>query len=417
MTTRLLVACLICVPVSWFRSSVDGQEWTRFRGPDGSGISEASGIPVRWTAQDYMWRVKLPGIGYSSPVIWGDRIFVTSALEEDGTRIIRCLRTSDGGLIWKRSFRSMTFDLGNATAYDAASPTVDQDHVYMSWGTPEHYVVLALDQRKGREVWRRDLGPFQGDHGFGASPILFEGLLIVPNDQSGTSFVVALDRTTGETRWKVERRTVKSAYSTPVVYRPENGPAQLILTSTAHGISSLDPASGELNWEFNLFGEQRVVGSPVIAAELVFASCGSGGGGKRMFAVRPGNPAEGIEAEVAYELAGSLPYVPTPVANGRLLFFFNDQGVVTCIDAPTGEIRWRERVGGKYFGSPVRVADRLYCISREGEMVVLAASEQFKELARINLEEPSNSTPAVADGVMYIRTAAHLMAIGSEPSQ
>ena len=157
-----------------------------------------------------------------------------------------------------------------------------------------------------------------------------------------------------------------------------------------------------------------MVGSPAIAAGLVFGQCGSGGGGKGMFAVRPGNPAEGTEAEVAYELKDSLPYAPTPVANGRLLFLFNDQGVVTCIDAPTGELQWRERVGGRYFGSPVRVADRLYCISREGQMVVLAASEEFNELARIDLEEPSNSTPAIADGVMYLRTLSHLMAIGGE---
>lgn len=408
------ILCLSCASILMFYPSADGQGWTRFRGPNGSGISEATTIPVNWTTRDYQWRVKLPGIGYSSPVIWGGRIFVSAAMQEDGTRIICCLDHSDGQMIWKRSFPSTTFELGNATAYDAASPTVDDQRVYMTWATPEHYIVLALDQQKGREVWRRDLGRFGGDHGFGASPVLFEELLIVPNDQSGTSFVVALDRSTGQTRWKVDRRTAKTAYSTPIIYHPQDGPPQLILTCTAHGISSLDPRSGKLNWEFSLFGKERVVGSAVIGAGLVFASCGTGGGGKRMFAIKPGDPARGSQAEVAYELTGSLPYVPTPVAHGRLLFFFNDQGVVSCVDAPTGKILWRQRVGGKYFGSPVRVADRLYCISREGEMVVLAAAEEFKELARMDLEERSNSTPAIADGVMYIRTVSHLMAIGEK---
>ena len=414
MNHRLTVLLPICLSIL-LPHVAGGQEWTRFRGPNGLGVSEATTIPIRWTTKDYNWRVKLPGIGYSSPVIWGNRVFVTAAMQEDGTRIIRCLDIAAGQLVWERSFPAMTFPMGNATGYDAASPTVDEDNVYMTWATPEHYLVLALDQRKGEEVWRRDLGPFQGDHGFGASPILFDDMLIVANDQTGTSFLVALDPKTGETRWKVDRRTAKTAYSTPVVYQPEEGPPQLILTCTAHGVSSLDPRSGKRYWELtDAFGYQRIVGSPTVACGLIFASCGTGGGGKRMVAVRPGDPEAKTDPEIVYEFSGSLPYVPTPVAHGRLLFFFADSGVVTCADATTGEIHWRERVGGKYFGSPVRVVDRIYCISREGMMVVLAASDEFKPLARIDLEEPSNSTPAIAGGVMYIRTASHLMAIGGE---
>jgi outer membrane protein assembly factor BamB len=140
--------------------------------------------------------------------------------------------------------------------------------------------------------------------------------------------------------------------------------------------------------------------------------------GKQMFAVQPGNSQKGIEAKVAYEITGSLPYVPTPVAHGDLMFLWFDRGVVTCLDAPTGEAVWKEqRVGGNYFGSPVRVGDRLYCISREGEVVVLAAAREFKVLARIDLEERSQSTPAIADGVMYLRTVSHLMAIGGSKSR
>ncbi len=412
------VLTLTCSLAFTFSSLASGQEWTRFRGPNGSGISEAATIPIRWTTEDYHWRVKLPGIGHSSPVLWGDRIFVTAAMQDDGTRIIRCLDISNGQLIWKRSFPSITFKLGNATAYDAASPAVDQERVYMTWATPENYCVLALDHQKGTDVWRRDLGPFGGDHGFGASPILFEDMLIVPNDQTGDSSLVALDCETGKTRWKVDRRTAKTAYSTPVIYQPEKGPAQLILTCTAHGISAYDARSGGLNWEVSdVFGAQRVVGSPLVACGLIFASCGSGGGGKRTVVVKPPAPESKADPEIAYEFKGSLPYVPTPVAKGRLLFLLADSGVVTCADAPTGEIHWRQRIGGNYFGSQVCVADRLYCISRKGEMVVLAASKEFQQLARIDLEEPSHSTPAVADGVMYIRTFSHLMAIGGRSGE
>ena len=388
-----------------------GQNWPRFRGPNGAGVSEATTIPVRWTTEDYHWRVELPGIGYSSPVVWGDRVVVTSAEEEDATQRIGCLRTSDGGLIWKRDFPSTTHPKHRFNCYASSTPALDADHVYYCFATPEKYTVIALTQSEGREVWRRDLGPFESQHGFGASPMLFDDLVILPDEQDGESSVVALDRTTGEIRWRAKRRTAKAAFATPCLYQPETGPPQLILSSWAHGIGSLDPRTGKPNWEQAVF-KYRVVGSPAIAAGLIFGYCGTGGVGRQMFAVRPGNPATGAKSEIAYEVQGSLPYVCTPVAYGNLLFAWFDRGVVTCLDAPTGEIVWRERIGGDYFGSPVRVGDRLYCISREGEMVVLAAAREFQELARIDLEERSNSTPAIADGVMYLRTVSHLMAIG-----
>jgi outer membrane protein assembly factor BamB len=407
-TCLLLFASTFCLP-----SLAAGDEWVRFRGPNGTGQSDASGIPTTWTNNDYKWRVKLPGISNASPVISGEQVFVTSANQEDGTRHIHCLKTVDGSVIWQQSYGATTFDLVNSKAYDTATPTVDADHVYMAWGTPDEYAVVALGRKEGNEVWRRDLGPFNGDHGFGASPILCGDMLILPNEQTGPSSIVALDRVTGKTQWQVDRRMVKTAYSTPFIYRAGDGPAQLIFASSAHGVSSLDPQTGKSNWELgDVFGEIRVVGSPVVAAGLIFAQCGGGGGGKRMIAVKPGNPADGTEARLAYDIKDSLPYVPTPVAKGDLLFFVSDGGVASCIDAPTGERLWRERIGGNYFGSLIRIGDRIYVISRSGEMVVLAAADEFEVLGRIDLEEPSHSTPAVADGVMYLRTLSHLMAIG-----
>jgi len=394
-----------------FAVPATGQEWTRFRGPHGSGQSEATTIPTTWTSQDYKWRVKLPGIGYSSPVVWGNRIFVTCAFEENATRIIRCLDTSDGSLLWKRSFESTTYKKNSLNSYAAASPAVDKGHVYVVWTTPTQFIVLALTQDKGREVWRRDLGSYAARHGSGASPIVFDGMVIVPNEQSPKSSAIALDPRTGKTRWETELPVERGGYATPCLYRPDEGPPQLILAGSAYGLISLDPYNGKENWAIKVF-EDRVVGSPAVAAGLIFGNCGQGGGGKRMVAVRPGLPSNGNKPELVYDNRRSMPYVPTPVACGRLLFLFSDSGVVTCLDAPSGDIHWQQRVGGKFFGSPVRVADRIYCMSRDGEMVVLAAADEYRLLGKFSLEEPSNSTPAIADGVMYLRTDSHLMAIG-----
>lgn len=391
-------------------ASEDG--WNRFRGPDGSGQSDATSVPVTWSSGDYIWRVELPGIGHSSPVIWDGRVFISSALPEDATRVIRCLNTADGEMVWERRLASSTTKLGNSTSFDTSSPVVNDARVYIAWLDQQGYIVVALDRKSGEEVWRRNLGPYESEHGFGTSPVLFGDVVILANDQKGPSSILALDGRSGETKWKLDRRSVKAAYSTPIIYRPEGGAPQLIISSTAHGVSSIDPTSGGLNWEMSdVFGDLRVVGSPVAASDLIFAQCGVGGGGQKLVAIRPPHAAGG-EAQVAFEVKGSLPYVPTPVANGHLVFLISDNGVASCIDLRTGERVWRERIGGNFFGSPVRVGKAIYCISREGEMVVFAAAPQFEILGRIDLEEPSHSTPAVSDGVMFIRTFSHLMAIG-----
>jgi outer membrane protein assembly factor BamB len=322
---------------------------------------------------------------------------------------------TDGSLLWEKRFRVEPYGLGRSTSHDKASPVVDEERVYLTWVSANQYHVAALDRRSGEELWKCRLGPFEGEHGAGASPIRFGDLLIVPNDQAGPSSTLALNCETGETQWRVDRRSVNTAFSTPAIYRPKSSAVQLILAATSHGVSSFDPNTGKLNWELpDVFGTIRVTGSPVVAGGLIFAQCGVGGAGKRMVAIRPPDPAAGEPAEVAYEVEGSIPYVPTPVAYGNWLFVWSDSGIVSCIDTLTGERVWRERVGGSYFGSPVVVGDRIYCISREGEVVVVGAQEKFQLLGRMDLEEASHSTPAVANGVMYLRTFSHLMALGGD---
>lgn len=389
------------------------QEWGRFRGPNGEGHASAANLPVQWTEADYRWTADLSGVGYSSPVVCRGKLFVTSAIEDDATQMICCLSATDGAKLWEKSFESKPHKHHPFNCHAASTPALDEEAVYALWANPDQLAVVKLDQATGDLQWQRDLGPYAAEHAFGASPMVYKDMLIIPNDQDGDSSIVALSRETGDTVWQAKRRSKKTAYATPCIFTPKSGPPQLIITSWAHGFSGLDPETGNSLWEVPLF-KNRVVGSPLVTSGLVFGSAGTGGIGRQMYAVRPGDPSRGLEAEVVYELKGSLPYVVTPIACGGLLFSWFDKGVVTCLETATGEVLWRERIGGEYFGSPVCVNGRLYCISREGEVVVLAASREFKELGRVALGEASHSTPAVADGVMYLRTKSHVMALGGK---
>jgi len=405
-----IVVVLLAAGVFESPARADDANWPRFRGPNGQGIGQAEAIPVTWTEKDYNWKVELPGGGHSSPVIWGEKVFVTCADARTSKRIIVCLSTQDGRTLWKREYPSEVCHLNSLSSYAVTTPPVDAQRVYFSWGTPDDQPIVALTH-DGKEVWRADLGPFKSQHGHGPSAALVEGLLVVPSEQQEGSFIAALDPETGGIRWRADRRNVKAAYSAPCVYRPDGGAAQLIFTSTAHGISSIDPVTGKVNWEASKVFPERVVSSPVIAGDLILGTCGTGGRGRSVVAVRPPQQRQG-QPEVAWELKKDAPYVPTGVVHGDLVFVWHEKGVVHCLRAANGEVVWRESVGGNYYGSPVRVGDRLYCISRTGDVVVVAATEQFKLLAKNPLGERSQATPAIAGGRMYLRTWSHLISIG-----
>ncbi|MBM4017342.1 MAG: hypothetical protein FJ288_03290 [Planctomycetes bacterium] len=392
----------------------DADNWPRFRGPDGAGTSDAATIPVKWTEKDYNWKVELPGGGHSSPAVWGDRIFVTAGRETDGQRFILCLKAADGAVLWKREYASTTCAMNSLNSYAAVTPALDKDYVFVTWAVPEKYTVVALDH-DGKEVWQRDLGPWVSQHGHGASPIVFEDVLLVPNDQDGASFLAALDKKTGRTRWQAERKSGRAAYSTPCIYRGAGGAPQIVLTSTAQGMTGIDARTGKQAWEApDVFPHpKRVVASPVMAGGLIFGQCGEGGSGLHVVAVRP-PAAPGGKAEVAWKITKSAPYVPMPVAHKDLLFLWAESGTVACVRLATGEDVWREKVGGGYYSSPLCVGGRLYNISRTGEVVVLAAGEKFEVLARNPLGEKCHATPAVVGGRMYLRTWSHVISIGGK---
>ncbi len=393
------------------------QEWTRFRGPNGTGISAAKGIPVQFTEADFNWKVKLPGAGHSSPVIWGDKVFITSAEEDQGKQHLLCLQASDGKQLWSVT---RTFDKYNRhkfNSYASATAAVDKDLVYVPWYTPAMASLIAYTH-DGKEVWKRDLGQWHGQHGGAASPILFENLVIIRqdcDDMGPESFVLAMDRKTGQEKWRCPRISKTASYSTPVLFKGKDGASQLVFNSNAHGFTGVDPRTGKVLWEVpNLF-QQRCVSTPAIAGDAVIGTAGNGGGARQGVAVRPDAAKAKAADVVAYQLDRRVtPYVPTPLVYGEHVFLWGDGGILSCVKAANGETVWSERVGGNYFSSPVCIDGKLYGVNSAGEVVVVEAGPQFKLLGRSPLGDPCHSTPAVSGGALYVHTEGHLISIGGK---
>jgi outer membrane protein assembly factor BamB len=372
-------------------------------------------LPLQWTEKNIAWKVKLPGVGHSSPVVWGERIFVTSGDDKTGTRIALCLRTGDGKLVWKRELAGPRHGRHADNSFASASPAADVRQVYFCWASPQDYLIVALDH-DGKEAWRVDLGPFKSGHGFGASPIVHEDQLIVADEQDGKSFLVALDTTTSNCRWKIPRRS-KAGFATPCVFRPVGRAAELIFTSWEHGITAIDPRSGKTCWEAEVFSRGHLetpIASPIVSKDLVLGTCGWLGVKYETVAVRPYPAAGKGPPPTLYRMERTPPLVPTPLVKDDMLFLWNDRGIVTCVNVSTGEKYWSERVPGSYYASPVCAGRGLYGVSREGDVIVLAAAKRFQLLARNPLGEASHSTPAIAGNRMFVRTFSYLLCVGPE---
>jgi len=396
-----------------------GQNWPRFRGPNGTGVAGEINIPSTWGEADVAWKTELPGEGHSSPVIWGERVFLLSANPDGETRHAIGLDASGGDIVWTRSFPAATHSIHARSSYASSTPAVDDQRVYAIWGSPENLKVMAFDH-EGETVWQRDLGPFHGRHGYGNSPILVDDLVIITvihgDEKSGhaddsRSFVMAVNRESGETVWETPRGNETSSYSAPVIRQLENGQQEIVGFSPNEGMFGLDPATGDENWSLEVF-DKRTIGTPTLMHGLVFGTVGSGGGGHYLVAVRPGS-----EPEEVYRVERISPYVPSVLAVDDSLYLWHDEGKVSCVNVADGEPIWTERIGGNYSSSPICAGSRIFGVSDEGEVVVLAASPEFQLLGRNPLGELTRASPAIAGGRLYIRTVSHLICVGPGPTR
>ena len=395
------------------------QTWARFHGANGSGVSMDSTLPSSWTDSDYVWQVDLLGVGSGSPVIWGDRIFLTSSDPQTAELTVLCLSTDDGQQLWQKKFESSKYHHHRKNNFASSTLAADQQQIYVAYANEQHTWLVALSH-EGEEKWKRDFGPYFSSHGFSSSPIVYQDKVILvnsqqaeklkPGQQPGVSRVVSVSASDGSDVWETPLETTRVCYSVPCVYRSADGNDQLIGANTGNGFYSIDLETGKMNWQTGDSFSKRVVASPVLAGDLVVATAGSGGGGNYLVAMKLNIDANAPPVEV-YRIR-SASYVPSPLVVKDLLFMFSDKGIVSCYNVETGTLHWKKRAAKGFSGSPVATKDYVYAVDEAGNIHVVAAQKEPKLEIVASMEQFAGGTPAIVGDRIYFRSNSRLWALG-----
>jgi outer membrane protein assembly factor BamB len=389
------------------------QDWPQFRGPDGQGHSVERGLPEQWSeSQNVAWKVPVPGRGWSSPVVVAGRVWLTTALpvgRETSLRLLSFDAATGRQALDVEVFRLRRAELLNAkNSHASPTPVVEADRVYVHFGADGTAALLAT----GGIVWKAR-HPCQSQHGNGGSPALSGDLLIFSCDGFDESFVVALDKRTGKTRWRTSRRQPWSqTYSTPLAIRV--GDTTQIVSVGAFQAAAYDPQSGKEIWRVSYPDGFSNVPRPVYGAGLVFITTGFQQ--PVILAVRPDGRGDVTKTHVAWTLARGAPLTPSPLLVGDELYVVTDAGIASGIDARSGAVLWQQRLGGSVSASPVLADGRIYFLDEDGKTTVVKPGRTFQHLATNVLEGSTLASMAVASGSFFIRTATHLYRISAKES-
>jgi outer membrane protein assembly factor BamB len=402
MTRRTTLPLLLC----GFSRRLLAQDWPQFRGPDGQGHSDEKALPLIWSeAENVRWKAPIPGRGWSSPAILGDRIWLTTSVDRRPSLRVICLDRETGRQQQSvELFRLVDTDsINSKNSYATPTPLLEDDRVYLHFGP----YGTACIRNSGNIVWKTRL-KYSPEHGPGGSPVLFEDLLIVSCDGQDTQYVVALDKESGKIRWKTPRAGYQ-AYTTPLVIQAA-GRTQVI-SPGAHRAISYDPRTGKEIWSVRYGEGFSNVPSPVFGVGLVFICTGFFE--PLLLAVRPDGKGDVTGTHVAWTLRRGVPLTPSPLLVGEELYVVSDNGIATCLDAKTGTSHWRERLNGNFSASPVCADGRIYLLNESGETTVIAAGKQFQKLATNRLDGETLASIAISGGALYIRTHENLYRLES----
>jgi outer membrane protein assembly factor BamB len=445
LTALALVLVVVLEPLT----AQSAARWPSFRGPSASGVGEGVRLPDRWDVTDgsnLRWRVAVPGLGHSSPIVWGDRLFVTTAISslegatfkpglygagtasEDRTVqrwVVMALDRRTGRTIWQQTaYEGVPREKRHIKAtYANATPATDGRRVVAFFGSQGLYG-FDVD---GRLLWKKDLGVLntgaydlpEYEWGTASSPIIYENLVIVQCDTQQESFVLAANLDTGATVWKTVRKELPS-WGTPTVYPAQAGrPAELV-TNASNFIRGYDPDTGVERWR--LGGSSKITApTPVFTRDAIVVASGRAPE-RPLFAIKPGaagditlRASETSSAHVLWSKTGRGSYMPTPLIHDGIVYVLANQGLLDAYDLRSGDDIYRQRIphqGSGFSASPVLAAGRLYLSSEDGDVFVVRAGRTFEILGRYPMGEPLMATPALAGDTMYVRGERHLFAIG-----
>jgi outer membrane protein assembly factor BamB len=426
---RLALALLTLSATTSFLTMAKAENWPRFRGPTGEGRSAETSLPLRWSAEsNVVWKTAIAGQGWSSPIVWGDQVFITSA-QEGGTKCyVLCLRRQSGAILWdKEVFEQVPRRKEGKNSYATPTPATDGEQVYAVFADGS---IVALTTG-GSVVWTNREVQYYSRHGLGASPILHAGLLIMafdgsnpvsaagdypnntPEERLGWQIpwdkaqLVALDVKTGKRVWTGRRGLSRIAHVTPNVLT-DNGTTQII-SCAGDAIQGFEPKTGDRLWTIYSQGE-GVTPSFATGDGLIYAS--SGFEKTTLRAVRTGGRGDVTQTHVAWEQKKGVPTQSSLLYVSPHLFAITDGGIATCYEGKTGEIVWQERVGGNFSASPVSADGHIYFLSEAGETTILETGPRFKITARNALNEKCQASIAVSQGHLFIRGERNLYCIG-----
>ena len=403
-------------------TGLQGENWPGFRGPSHQGLSHERGLPLKWSAtESIVWKTPMLGESWSSPIVWGGTIFVTTATDHGETARVLALERKTGKVLWDREvFKQVPRRKEDRNTYATPTPATDGRRVYACFGDGSF---VALNYA-GELVWTNRSYPFYGKHGLGSSPILHGDLLIMARDGSSDgedktlgwqkpwdrSFVLALDAKTGKERWLGHRGLSRISHGVPGIW--EHDGQTEVVSEAGDVVQGFDAQTGQRLWSSEVIGEGKVP-SVVLGEGLVFTS-GGWGGKETIKAFRLGGKGDLKETNLVWEQKKGQPKIPSLLYLKPYLFALADGGVATCMKAATGEVVWQERVGGNFSASPVAADGRVYLLSDEGVTTVIEASPVYKVLASNPLGEKVQASMAISAGHLFIRTAGNLYCIGGK---
>ncbi len=426
---RYLLLCLtltLALTLSADAADADqGDQWSRFHGKDGIGYCPSGTIPDSWTDADYRWRYKTGARDVGSPVVAAGKVFLLASQPKTQKIAVEALDLASGKKQWSKQYDHPSHHLHRRNTFASSTPATDGENVFVAWSNPEHTYLKCFDH-DGNELWSRDFGTWQSQHGFGTSPRIVGDKVLLFNSQQadqlkpgqvgGSSRMIAVDRKTGKTSWETGLKTRKSCYGVPAIYQPPQNPSgqrlQVIGANTGNGLFGLSIDTGKLLWSSEVF-DARCCSTPLIVGDIAIGSAGSGGGGNHLVAVRiPANDSD--KPKKLYRIDRNAPYVPTPVVKGKHLFMIGDKGVASCIDVQTGDSLWQKRIGGNFSASPIIIGDKMLIISLTGQATVLRASAKWEQISQFELGGSVGATPAFANGNLILRVGDELLCLGSD---